>query len=45
MVLNKCSPLTHQSGTFIEYRTGMVNISPIGRNARYAERVMSEDAN
>ena len=22
-------------GTFVEYRNGMVNISPIGRNARY----------
>lgn len=25
-------------GTFIEYRNGMVNISPIGRNASVAER-------
>jgi hypothetical protein len=26
------------SGTFIEYRTGMLNISPIGRNCDRAER-------
>lgn len=25
-------------GTFIEYRTGMLNISPIGRNCSQAER-------
>lgn len=24
------------SGTFIEYRNGMINVSPIGRNCRYA---------
>lgn len=26
-------------GTFIEYRTGMLNISPIGRNCSYEERL------
>lgn len=26
-------------GTFIEYRTGMLNISPIGRNCSYDERL------
>eukprot|EP00916_Digyalum_oweni_P015021 GHVL01024526.1.p2 GENE.GHVL01024526.1~~GHVL01024526.1.p2 ORF type:complete len:109 (+),score=16.56 GHVL01024526.1:233-559(+) len=26
-------------GTFIEYRTGMLNFSPIGRNCSYAERI------
>ncbi|TIB69169.1 hypothetical protein E3P77_00707 [Wallemia ichthyophaga] len=30
-------------GTFIEYRTGMVNISPIGRNASIEERNIFED--
>jgi len=25
-------------GTFIEYRTGMINISPIGRNCSREER-------
>lgn len=24
------------SGTFIEFRNGMINVSPIGRNATYA---------
>lgn len=26
-------------GTFIEYRNGMVNVSPIGRNCSYDERL------
>jgi len=26
-------------GTFIEFRTGMVNVSPLGRNATYQERL------
>lgn len=26
-------------GTFIEYRTGMINVSPIGRNCSYQERL------
>eukprot|EP00002_Diphylleia_rotans_P017964 TRINITY_DN3480_c0_g1_i1.p1 TRINITY_DN3480_c0_g1~~TRINITY_DN3480_c0_g1_i1.p1 ORF type:complete len:222 (+),score=54.63 TRINITY_DN3480_c0_g1_i1:871-1536(+) len=26
-------------GTFIEYRTGMINLSPIGRNCTYEERL------
>jgi phosphomannomutase len=25
-------------GTFIEYRTGMINVSPIGRNCSQTER-------
>ena len=25
-------------GTFIEYRTGMINVSPIGRNCSQSER-------
>jgi hypothetical protein len=31
------------SGTFIEYRTGMLNISPIGRNCSHAERDAFEE--
>merc|ERR1719411_1908787 len=27
-------------GTFIEFRTGMLNISPIGRNCSYDERLV-----
>jgi Eukaryotic phosphomannomutase len=27
------------SGTFVEFRNGMVNVSPIGRNATYAASV------
>ncbi|KAK2044261.1 eukaryotic phosphomannomutase, partial [Colletotrichum somersetense] len=30
-------------GTFIEFRNGMVNISPVGRNASAAERVALEE--
>lgn len=26
-------------GTFIEYRAGMINMSPIGRNCSYEERL------
>lgn len=26
-------------GTFVEYRAGMVNLSPIGRNCSYEERI------
>ena len=26
-------------GTFIEYRTGLINVSPIGRNCSYEERI------
>ena len=26
-------------GTFVEFRTGMLNVSPIGRNCSYDERV------
>ena len=26
-------------GTFVEYRAGMVNLSPIGRNCSYEERL------
>lgn len=29
-------------GTFIEYRTGMLNVSPIGRNCSYDERIKFE---
>ena len=25
-------------GTFVEFRTGMINVSPVGRNASNAER-------
>lgn len=31
------------SGTFIEYRTGMLNISPIGRNCNRGERDAFEE--
>ena len=30
--------ITHYRGTFIEFRNGMLNISPIGRNCAQAER-------
>lgn len=30
--------LPKKRGTFIEFRTGMINVSPIGRNATQAER-------
>jgi hypothetical protein len=28
----------HARGTFIEFRNGMINVSPIGRNCSYSER-------
>lgn len=30
--------LPKKRGTFIEFRTGMINVSPIGRNATVEER-------
>jgi phosphomannomutase len=33
-----CDEIPIKRGTFIEFRNGMVNISPIGRNASIAER-------
>lgn len=29
-------PLPKKRGTFIEFRNGMINVSPIGRNCRYS---------
>jgi hypothetical protein len=33
----------YSSGTFIEFRAGMLNISPIGRNCNTAERNQYEE--
>ena len=33
-----CRLGSHHSGTFIEFRTGMLNVSPIGRNCSQKER-------
>jgi phosphomannomutase len=30
--------LYHRSGTFVEFRNGMLNVSPIGRNCSQEER-------
>jgi len=30
-------------GTFIEFRNGMINVSPVGRNASYEERLAYQD--
>eukprot|EP00920_Eleutheroschizon_duboscqi_P029580 GHVT01071782.1.p1 GENE.GHVT01071782.1~~GHVT01071782.1.p1 ORF type:complete len:143 (-),score=19.62 GHVT01071782.1:592-1020(-) len=34
-----CNLFRFCSGTFVEYRTGMINLSPIGRNCSYDERL------
>lgn len=31
--------LPFKRGTFVEFRTGMLNISPVGRNCSYVERL------
>lgn len=31
------------SGTFVEFRNGMINVSPIGRNATYVSRLFLEE--
>lgn len=36
--LSELEGLPRMRGTFIEFRNGMVNISPVGRNASTAER-------
>ena len=34
-----CDEIPIKRGTFVEFRNGMVNISPIGRNASHEERL------
>lgn len=33
----------HFSGTFVEFRTGLINVSPIGRNCSQEERIAFND--
>ena len=35
---NKMADIPVKRGTFIEYRKGMLNVSPVGRNCSQAER-------
>lgn len=36
--ISELEGLPAMRGTFIEFRTGMINVSPVGRNASNAER-------
>ena len=40
--ISELEGLPAMRGTFIEFRTGMVNVSPVGRNASNAERYAFE---